>query len=190
MKFARSSGVFDRARAAGDLAEAVVPHRFKGNEPDLLDIAADELADFAVHRRPHLVVIGEGEADAGQRSGRNQRRHHGTRHGGEFERAGTQLGHHVGVAPELIVREQVDRDLAVGLGGDRLDGFLQPHIDRVRDGQVVAELQFQRRGLRQYGGAFQQRSGSDCTNSGPQKRTTANREHQHPPSEFRISRHY
>ena len=95
----------DRARAASDLAETVVPHRFEGSEPDLLDIAADELADFAVHRRPHLVVIGEGEADAGQRCGRNQRRHHGAGHRGKFQRARTQLGHHVGVAAELIVRE-------------------------------------------------------------------------------------
>ena len=89
--------------------------------------------------------------------------------------------HHVGVAAELIVREEVDRDLAAGLGGDRLDGFLQPHVDRVRDRQVVAELQLQRRGLRQDGGALQQRSGGDSTSSGSQKRTTANREHWHPP---------
>jgi len=36
----------------------------------------------------------------------------------------TQLRHHVGVAAELVVGEQVDRELAFGLGVDRLDGLL------------------------------------------------------------------
>jgi hypothetical protein len=163
----------DRARARGDLAEAVVPHRLEGRETDLLDIAADVFSDFAIHRRPHLVVAGEGETDAGQRRGRDQRRHHSAGHGRELQRARAQLSHHVAIAAELIVREQVDRDLAVGLGGNRLDGFLQPHVDGVGDRQVVAELQFQRSGLRQDGGGLQNRSGGNGANSGPQKRTTA-----------------
>jgi hypothetical protein len=41
------------------------------------------------------------------------------------------LGHHVGIAAELIVREQADGELAVGFLADRLDGFAKPDIDRM-----------------------------------------------------------
>jgi hypothetical protein len=100
------------------------------------------------------------------------------------------LRHHIGVAAELIVGKQADGNLALGFLCDRLDRFLQPHVDRMGDGKVVAEFQFDGGALRQDCGTFERRGGCDRTNpdSAFQQHTTANGLHCIPPSGIPHSR--
>src|ERR1700730_5196313 len=166
-------------RTARDLPEAVVPNRVEGNQTHFLDIASDEVADLSVHRGPDLVVTGEGKADTRKRCRWNERRENGARHRCQFERAREQLRHHIGIAAELIVREKADRHLPLRLLRDGVDRFLEADINGVGRRQIVAEFQFDRGGLRQDRGTFEERSGRNRTtpNSTFQKRTTANCSH-------------
>src|SRR5690606_19908648 len=84
-------GTVDGLGAGGDFTEAVVPDFFHDDQVVLVDLAANVLAQLAVHRFPDGVVIGERESDAadggrGHQGGKNQ-----ARQGKELDRARTQL---------------------------------------------------------------------------------------------------
>src|SRR6185437_15703010 len=64
----------DRLGARGDLAEAVVVAFVQAIEADLLGEAAQVVAEITVHRRPGVIHIGKGEADAGNAACRIARR--------------------------------------------------------------------------------------------------------------------
>ena len=117
-------------------------------------------AELAVHRLPDLVVIGEGEADGIDRGDRHQRRDDQRRRREEVDAAAAHLRQHVGVAAQLVVREDLDLDAAVGLLGDALGGFLRADVERMRERQVVAVLQ------RELGGARDARHGADKAGGG------------------------
>ena len=66
---------------------------------------------MTVHRRPDRVVILEGEADAVDRSNRDQRREDQAARAEEIDRAGAHLGEQIAIAPELAIWEHPDIDL-------------------------------------------------------------------------------
>jgi hypothetical protein len=121
---------------SGD-TEAVIPHLVHGHEIGLGDFAAHEGAEFAVHRLPHRVVIREGEADAVDGSGRNQGREDQARQCEEFDAAGAELAQHVGVGAELVIRENLQIEAALGLRFDRRRHFPGADVHRVRFRPVV-----------------------------------------------------
>ncbi len=106
------------------------------------------IAERAVHRGPDLVVARIGKADAWQSHDGDERRYYCAGKRRQFQRARADLRQHAWVAAQLIVGEEFDGDRALRLGADGGDGFAQAVIDRVRAGQVVAELEAEHAGIR------------------------------------------
>ena len=115
--------------------------------PTLAMRGADVGAERAVHGLPDLIVVGEREAHGVDRRDRHQRRDDQRRRREEVDAAAAHLRQHVGVAAELVVREDLDLDAAVRLLRDPVGGFLRADVERMRERQVVAVLQ------REVGGA-------------------------------------
>ncbi len=110
-------------------------------EADLGHGGTDMRAEPAVHCFPDLIVIGKGKADRIDRGDRHQGRDHERGGREEVQRAVAHLGEHVGVAAELVVREDGDLDPAIALLGDAVGGFLGADVEGMRQRQVVAVFQ-------------------------------------------------
>lgn len=151
--------LLDRLARGRHLAKAVIPHLLEGVEVDLLDRRPDMRADRPVHRLPDLVVIGEGEADRVDRRDRHQSRDHQRGGGEEGDAAIADLAQHVGVAAELVVREDLDLDPAVRLPGDAVGRLLGADVERVAERQVVAVFQLDLGGTRDHRHADQRCGG-------------------------------
>ena len=152
----------DGLAARGDLAEAVVPHLLHGQQADLLDLRANEGAEIAVHRRPHDVVVLEGEADAVDAGCRHHVGEHESRLRVELERATAHLAQHVGIGAELAAREDPDLEPTLGLLQDALGRLLGCDIDRMGGRQGIAELvgELRRPGVVRGAGEGERRRGS------------------------------
>jgi hypothetical protein len=66
-------GLLDRPRAAGDLPNPVVPRRIEAIQTDSFDVAPDDVAQGAIHSRPHLIVAGKCKTYARDRGRWNNR---------------------------------------------------------------------------------------------------------------------
>jgi hypothetical protein len=110
------------------------------------------LSDRAVHRGPYLVVAAKAKPTPVIEVTGTSVDITVPGKVASSSAARTNLRHHVRVAAELVVREELDRHPALGLGGDRLDRLLQPHVDRVGHGQVVAQLELELLGAGEAGG--------------------------------------
>jgi hypothetical protein len=104
------------------------------------DLAANEGAELAVHGRPDLVVVLEGEADAVDAGGRHEGGEDEAGEGEELEGAGAELAQHVGVGAELVVREELDLEPPVRGVQDPVRRLLGADVERVHDGRVVGVL--------------------------------------------------
>ncbi len=145
---ARSPARVDRPRAGRDLAEAVVPHLREGMQVDLGEGGADVIAELAVDRGPHLVLIGKGKAHCGDGADRRHGRDDHRAGGEHVDAAAAHLREHVGVAAELVVGEDLDLDAAVGLGGDALGRLGGADVQRMAERQVVGVFQHHLSGMR------------------------------------------
>jgi hypothetical protein len=127
----------DRVGAACHLTVAVVPHVVEGMEPGLADGATHISAEWAVHRRPHLGVVLEDEADAIDRGDGDVGRKDEARQVEHLDGAGAQLRKHVGVATELAVWKQLDLHSPARFLLDLLGRLAQPHVHRMGGDVVV-----------------------------------------------------
>src|SRR5579883_1110736 len=171
-------GRVDGMRAAGDLPIAVVPHLLEGMESRLLDGAAHQRAELAIHRRPDMVIILEGEADAVDRRDGHQRRENEPRQDEEIDAAGAHLRQHVGVAAELVVGKDLDVEAAVRFLPDPLDHLATADIHGMIDGIVVGELQ---RELGRLRAAARQTDPGGRGGGGASHKASARYSHESPP---------
>jgi hypothetical protein len=87
-------------------------------------------------------IVREGEADAGDRRRRDERRQHV--HAGKqeaFQGPGAKLGQHVRVGAKLVVGEEVELELAACLGLDLLGRLAQVDVEGMRRRHVRADLE-------------------------------------------------
>ena len=85
-------------------------------------------------------IIREGKTHAVDRRRRHQRRQDQSGHREELDPAGAQLAQHVGIRAELVVREDLQIEPAIGLGLDRSGHLPGTGIERMGIRQVIGEL--------------------------------------------------
>jgi hypothetical protein len=164
-------------RAAGDLAIAIVPDLLERVEAGLLDRRAHDGAEAAVHGRPDMVVILEGEADAVDRGQWHQRRQDEAGQGEEFEPAAAHLRQHVGVAAELVVGEDLDLEPPARFLLDARRRLARPHVHGMVDRRVVGIFIGELRGV----GAPRQPGHADDGGAGTDKAATRDPGHRRSP---------
>src|SRR2546430_8942938 len=106
-----------------------------------LELSAHVIAEFAIHRRPDLVVVVEREGDGIDATDR----HHGlidagSRH--EVERSGARLREHVRLTAQLTIRIDLQVDKPVVLRRERLSSLLDARDPGMvsRECRAIAEL--------------------------------------------------
>jgi len=138
LRAARGRNAAERERILGPAFGGIL------SEPLKVARAAAEIADMgaelAVHRRPNLVVILEREADAVDRRDRHERRQDQARQREELDAAGPDLAQHVGIRTELVVRENLQVEPAIGLGLDRRRHFLGAGVHRMAVRKIIGVL--------------------------------------------------
>ncbi|MNJ56115.1 hypothetical protein D3C77_516450 [compost metagenome] len=123
-------------------------------------------AQRAVHGAPDLAVVLEREAHGVDGGHRHQRGDNQRRRREEVDTARAHLRQHVGVAAQLVVRENLDVDAAVAFLEDAFGGFLRADVQRMRHRQVVAVLE------RVVGRAGNQRESAGQGNGGHRAKAT------------------
>ena len=96
------------------------------------DLRADIGAEIAVHRLPHRVVVGEGEARVHDARGRHERGEDRGRQVEELDAAIADLRQQIGVRTELVGRKQLDFEPAAGRLADAIERLLGADVDRMR----------------------------------------------------------
>ena len=93
-------------------------------QPHVPHQPANGPAQVPVQRGPDLLVVGEGEADAGDAADRVAGRQHIRRAQEHLDGARNHLRNHGGIATQLAARVHRDVELAVARLPDAIGGFL------------------------------------------------------------------
>jgi hypothetical protein len=102
------------------------------------------LAQPAIHRLPHRVVVRKGEAGVHNACDRHKGRQDRSGKIEELHTAVADLREQIGVRSQLVGGEELDIQASAGRLANAVDGFLIANVDRVcrvlAGGELVAEL--------------------------------------------------
>ena len=120
---------------------------------DFSNCRANISAQVAIHRGPHGGVILERKGQPVDACQRYQRLQNQARQRKDINRAISHLRQHVGVAAQLVIREDLNVDLAASLCANRIGRFFDADVGRVGDRNVVGPLEGDVAALREGGRA-------------------------------------
>ncbi len=131
-------GGVDRAGAGGQVVKAVLQAIAERVKAVLREFTADAFAEPAIEGGEHRLRLGECKRQQQQGAARRKFAERGAGDK-EFERAGPQIGEHLGVGAEPAFGKHLEPKRAQGLAADRLGHLGQPFLRRAADRLVEAQ---------------------------------------------------